>query len=509
MNNKIVNIIVIFVALMMSLMLGQWVVTDPEMAGMVIAIGGTIAVFALLRQHVWVLIPSAGALSISFPWIPGYFSPQELALMFVIGSYALLFLVNRHMVRLRVTSIEVMAIIIFLFIFQAFLRNPAGVRMMGGEYVGGRPYLIVIISFIGGLLLASTTADLKRIKLAYKLSLFCYLGSLGIQATAQLSAKAAGYVGMLFGSVNGGHISSGSGEDGRAGRNMAAGTLAEFAGRFLIANRNPLRAFFHPFWLSVIGAAIVGAGMSGFRNVIVSTGLTLLFGAYYWGRSKSVVIALMLAVLGYIGANIVNLTVPLPPKIQRTLSILPGTWDEQYVVDAQGSTDWRVEMWESALTTDNYIENKIIGDGLGIRRHDWELMMAMQFSPMITDEMSQERAMLAGDFHSGPVTTIRVIGYIGLLFFIIAQMVLAVRAHKLIKRSRDSAYFSCVLFFCIQMVWSPLFFIFVMGSFKAAAPLLFLQMGLLRLLETSFANSQLEMESSDIEPSVEKAESFS
>ena len=59
------------------------------------------------------------------------------------------------------------------------------------------------------------------------------------------------------------------------------------------------------------------------------------------------------------------------------------------------------------------------------------------------------------------------------------------------------------------MVWSPLFFIFVMGSFKAAAPLLFLQMGLLRLLETSFANSQLEMESSDIEPSVEKAESFS
>jgi apolipoprotein N-acyltransferase len=131
-------------------------------------------------------------------------------------------------------------------------------------------------------------------------------------------------------------------------------------------------------------------------------------------------------------------------------------------------------------------------------------MMSMQFASMVTDEMSQERAMLAGDFHSGPVTTIRVIGYIGLIFFILAQTVLAVRAHKLIKRSRDTAYFCVVLFFCIQMVWSPLFFIFVMGSFKAAAPLLFIQMGLLRLLETSFANSRLEEEPSDIESLVHK-----
>ena len=50
-------------------------------------------------------------------------------------------------------------------------------------------------------------------------------------------------------------------------------------------------------------------------------------------------------------------------------------------------------------------------------------------------------------------------------------------------RARGSQYFGLVCFFCIPMVWHPIFFAFVFGSFGTDVPMLLINMGFLRMLQ--------------------------
>jgi len=493
MNDRIVaNIILVGASLVLAVFLGSWVISAPKEVGVGIAVVLAIVVFMVLNRNVWILIPACMTLGIRFPLIPGGFSTVELASMFVVGCTFFLLLNRRVSLRLKMTSLEWMSIAILLLLIQSFLRNPVGIRALGSANVGGRPYVIIIITVCAGIVLASTRTDHAQIKRAFRWSIYGYLVTFVIQVLAYASAKIAFYTTILFG-VTGGHSATDqtvSVNSGRASRNTLGSFLASSTSRTLVAFKSPLKALFHPLWLILLVVSIVSAGVSGYRSVIGVTGITLLLGIYYWGGGRAVVLAGFLGISGYMGINILNMAIPLPPNIQRSLSFLPGSWEDRYKEDANASTDWRVEMWKEALLTDTYIRNKYLGDGLGIQRSDFLHMKAIGESRIITDEMSQERAMLAGDFHSGPVTTIKVIGYVGLIILTIAMVVVALRAHRLIMNSRNKPHFKEVLFFCLPLVYMPIVFLFVFGSFKSSIPVWFIQVGLLRLLERNLNENE-------------------
>ena len=54
---------------------------------------------------------------------------------------------------------------------------------------------------------------------------------------------------------------------------------------------------------------------------------------------------------------------------------------------------------------------------------------------------SQENMLISGDFHSGPVSTIRFVGYVGLALFFPLLVGIAVYAARLIKRAKGTPYF--------------------------------------------------------------------
>ena len=148
-------------------------------------------------------------------------------------------------------------------------------------------------------------------------------------------------------------------------------------------------------------------------------------------------------------------------------------------------------MWRLALTTDRYIQNKILGDGIGMTEREYRFLASLADAKSVSDEMTQERAMATQAYHSGPVQTVRVTGYLGLIILIYALSVVAIRAHRLIIRSRGTPWFGPMLFLCLHMVWHPLFFIFVFGSFGDDVPALFMNMGILRLLEKNLPVNEL------------------
>jgi hypothetical protein len=186
--------------------------------------------------------------------------------------------------------------------------------------------------------------------------------------------------------------------------------------------------------------------------------------------------ALMLMVIG-------NGTVfELPRAAQRTLSFLPGKWDESAVLEARRSTEWRLEIWREVLSSDKYIESRVWGDGFGFRKHHLERMKARRESGLGNE---QEDFMISGAVHSGPISTIRVAGYVGLGIYLCLMVAVAIEAWKIARLSRGTPMQPFAYLFCFPAVVEPFYFVFVFGAFDGSLPEMVYWMGMLRLLRNS------------------------
>jgi hypothetical protein len=256
--------------------------------------------------------------------------------------------------------------------------------------------------------------------------------------------------------------------------------------RWLVSRCSPYKAILKPHYLLLFLAFIVAAAGSGYRTAVAGAGLTILVGIFYHhgffaALASSVAAAVLIGILA-----VVNLVAPLPGNIQRALSPFPGTWDERYVRAADLSTEWRVEMWKDALFTDRWIRNKFFGDGLGMTKEEFQRMESISEGRLAWAgttglTVQQENMMLTGGYHSGPVQTIRTVGYFGLAVLLAAMIRVAVYMHRLVKRARGTPWFSTILFFSIPCLILPFQFIFIFGEFHSACSTLLFGFGLIRL----------------------------
>jgi O-antigen ligase len=174
--------------------------------------------------------------------------------------------------------------------------------------------------------------------------------------------------------------------------------------------------------------------------------------------------------------------------VQRALSFLPGRWDPVAVADASNSTQWRLEMWKIMLTEDKYIDSKWLGDGFGLSKRQLAVMSAQrQFG-----DIGQEDFLTLGNVHSGPLSTIRYAGYVGLFIFMTLLITTARIAWRLTQRAKGSPYFALALFICIPLIYSPFSYVFVFGSFDSALPSAIYSLGLLKMLSNSLDAWEVE-----------------
>jgi len=491
-NSAIIRIFILAFGLFLALYFGILVATDQLETLFWFSLAGGLLLCVWLGKNIWLLIPTTMYLNLSFPWLPGGFPPSQIAILVVLVWSLLLIMMRRLPLDLKMTHIEFAAIILLLSIFQCYVRNPVGMASMGSDQVGAKPYFNVGIALIGAIMLASIRVTPDRLRLTVKCMLGGSIFSFATNFLAYLSPTVASVTGRYFGawgSINaeafGGAVDITAPVDSTAATRIESavegGTLIS---RWLASKYNPIRALMHPGWGIMLLLACGFAGMSGFRNVLISVGFTLAFATYYWGKGRSLFAAMIVGGVAYLLLNLVNVVVPLPPNVQRSLTFLPGTWGDEYKLDAEHSTKWRTDMWKLALFTDRYIQNKFLGDGLGMTMKEFHFLQSLAtMSYGLSEDLSQERAMITQAYHSGPVQTIRVTGYVGLLILLYAMGVVSVSAHRLIIRSRGTPWFGPIMFLTLHMVWHPIFFTLVFGAFKEDVPALLLNMGILRLLQ--------------------------
>jgi hypothetical protein len=369
---------------------------------------------------------------------------------------------------------------------------------MGSYSVGAKPYALICISLMGAILLASLQVKPDRIRKMIRFILAGSIFSTTINLAAYLSPAIAAVTGPTLGAFGKGDpfrtegIQLDAVDEGASSRIGPAIEIANLISRWLVSVRDPLLCLVRPLTAILIVIALTAAASSGYRNTVISIGMTLAFGSYYWGGLRSVFVGGTLALAAYVLLALINPIAPLPPNIQRSLTILPGPWEQRYKDDAKDSTEWRTEMWRLALTTDRYIQNKILGDGIGLTEKEYRFLAGLRdVKSGISEKMAQERAMMTQAYHSGPVQTVRVTGYLGLIILLYALGVVAVHAHRLIIRSRGTEWFGPMLFLCLHMVWHPLFFVFVFGNFGDDVPALLMNMGILRLIEKNLPANEL------------------
>lgn len=240
--------------------------------------------------------------------------------------------------------------------------------------------------------------------------------------------------------------------------------------------------------MGLILLAIGAAMMSGFRNNVLYVGGVFFMGIIYRSGISGGTFSIFGLIFGLALLAAVNVITPLPPNMQRSLTFLPGTWEERYRRDAENSNNWRFEIWREVLTSPRWIENKWVGDGLGFKASELTAQMNERKGTRVGIsgfDAHRDSILKSGDYHSGPVSTIRTIGYIGLICMLLAQIRLAVHAHRQIQRCRNTEWFPLALFIGIPLVAGPLYFVFVFGSFTMASASFFMGYGMVRMLENN------------------------
>jgi hypothetical protein len=444
-----------------------------------------------LRSGMWAAVLLAWHLSGQIPLLPVPFSVRDLVVLSVAGMFIIFVALRIVKIKPRIDALDLWMFLTLIYVASTFLRNPIGTWSMGSQIVGGRKYFTVFIAVLAYWVLARSWCRPRSAKWlpAAVASVIFFEGVLTFLCNrfwglaAVLGQLYTGFaVDTKLTSADMGFVDD---RDARQtalvgpGQTLIYGLVSYFRPLTLI---NPVFIFRFLFFL----LGIIFVFYSGFRSVFLSVLLAFLMSSYVrrgWSdviRICAAVVPILL-VIGFSQGTVFNL--PLP--VQRALSFVPGNWSIEAKEDARSSTEWRVEIWKDALRTNKYIDNRWLGDGFGTSAARMQRVMSLQAMPNLSTRESQENAAVVGDFHSGPISGIRFVGYFGLVLFYLLILQAARVAMRTVRAAMGTPYQTLALFVAFPVVLRPFLFTFVFGAYPDDLAETILAVGMLKVLNNS------------------------
>lgn len=432
-------------------------------------LAGTLAL--ILRSKVWILIPLCAPLTGKMAGMPGNLGIRHLAFFYAFVVYLALKALKVVRAKPVYDWLDYLLFINLAYLLVTYIRNPVGTLAMGFEKIGGKPYIEVIFTLLAYLVLNHVTVSPKMamrlpflMVLGHLFNTFAalvgtYLPSVGQRLSVLYSAfsKAPDY----FATEAEGGGNTGEGLDRKS--ELAGSSLN---GSYALCSYFPAPSLLNPlnivrFVLAVV--CFVSILKTGFRSLLLSAALFFFFSTYFRQGLAAAVRVPVLLLPALVFLVIGNGTMfNLPLNIQRTLSFLPGNWDPVAKGDGERSTEWRQEIWSNVWNSGNkYINNWWFGDGFGLTRTQ------LRESLMMARNDSQENLTIAGDYHSLPLSTIHVVGYVGLAMLIVFSLCMSIYAWKLVQRARGTPYFPLALLVGVPVIYEIFFGFFIFGAYKS------------------------------------------
>lgn len=491
-SQKIKVILIVIISAIAAVYLGIAAATAQTVAILwVVGVLGIVLVLAL-GKNIWLLIAAGAVLSGGLNFLPGAFPPWWLAMLLTGFIFTLRFAMRRSdEFTWRWNSMDLVILLHIAMLAQAYLRNPVGLSIFGGSgdgMIGGKPYIAHAFAITCYVLLSMVRTDMRMFRIAC-IVMICsaFFDGMAILIGAFIPALAAigiqFYSGFSFTTAT-----TGVGANVAEGRTIEGKEVGENLGQAAFTLYRPISAL-NPFvnflGFAMMSTAVFCVMISGFRSSMGMLAIYFVVCSLIRRRFADILACGALAVIALCILFFVG-TDALPKAGQRILSVLPipGLVDEQIKENAENSTEWRVEMWVLALTTDRYIFNKMWGDGFGMRKDEMDAMIDAAFGDKrASSGLDQQEVMMRrGSYHGFHVQTIRMTGYVGLLAVLILLGVFWHHAWSHIQYFRARPEWGYVLFVCVPFLIYPFYAMLVFGDYRAGLPRLIISAGFLKML---------------------------
>jgi hypothetical protein len=170
--------------------------------------------------------------------------------------------------------------------------------------------------------------------------------------------------------------------------------------------------------------------------------------------------------LGVLGVTVLAaFSDKLPYTFQRSMCFLPLKWNPEVVMDAEGSSEWRFNIWRA--TWPKVPQYLLLGKGYGLSKEDYDMMGGGEFAYFKASHINADEDALAisGDYHSGPLTTLMpfgIWGAIGILWLMGATFFVLYRNYKY----GDPELQTYNIYLLAQCIVSIVGFLFIFGGFQ-------------------------------------------
>ena len=371
----------------------------------------------ILRWHFHLLIMSWNTFAVLF------FLPGRPRIWLVTAFVSLLISAVRRTFDQRMRFLPARTIIsplLFLagvVFITAQMTGGMGMRIFGSAAIGGLRYLLIFGAIVGFMAMTAVRIPPPKAKLFVGLFLLSTMtnvfGSLAYVVPSFMypmfllfPAEAGGLGSASAGSIGGSDITR-TYFLSQAGQYIFIYMLSRHGIREALDTRKPGRMF---LFLATIVCSMYG----GFRSVFILVGLTFMIIFYLEGllRTKFLPIFILVGILGV--AALIPMATRLPLSVQRSMSFLPIEVDPIARENAEATSQWRLDMWKSLLPEiPKYL---IVGKGLAIDSNELDTQHYLERRGASFGGAAG--SILAGDYHSGPLSIIIPFGIFGLIGFV-------------------------------------------------------------------------------------------
>jgi len=404
------------VAVLVAVMAGVMMATPTSMlaVGLVGVLGFVLSLPLLLRWHRPLLFFSWNA-AIQVFMLPG--SPR---LWMLLAGLSLVLTVlgstlDRRIRLLNVPSVTwTLGLFLLIVLTTAALRGGIGIKSLGGQTYGGKKYIFILAAVVGYFALSLVRVPVEK---AFTYMAGYCLGTITMTMSnvAYTLGPAFYWLFLLFPAelameqaitdMFGGSLRRLSGI-GFAMVGPFCLMLMSYGIRGLLDWRRPWRL---AVFLGIVTVSLLG----GYRSLIGLYALLFLFQFWFEGlwRTRYVTALGVAVLLAAMFAGVFSRQLPL--TVQRSLSFLPLDIDPQARMDAENSSEWRFQMWR--LLWAQLPDYLWLGKGYALDPMDLYFAQESYRRGFI---QNYETAMIAGEFHSGPLSLLIGFGLPGTLAFL-------------------------------------------------------------------------------------------
>lgn len=494
-GNQVVLWVALAVGLAVALVIGSAVGSaDIRFVAGVLAIIPAVVIVVKLKTNIWILLPIGWYFGGTLPWLPVPFSVRNLCFLAVIASFTV-FYAMRAVPWKRKSNVSVMDSLIYInlgYLLTVYVRNPAGFWAIQTDIVGGRPYMEIALAF-GAFLILSRVQISNAIANVFPLFFVIPAWTVGILDVVGRINPQIGYrLNSLYSGVGPNETFGSTQSEAEVGTTrliglQSAGYISILA---LCARYNPVTLFspLYP-WRTIMLAASLGLiFLSGFRSLILFAVVAFMLSAILHRRLQDLWVAISASFLALIFIIVLQGNfLQLPLTMQRALSWLPADWDAEAVMDAKASTQWRLDMWGWAWNDDRILRDRVWGQGFGFTIEDMNLIVSSLAagggSSGLLGGSDREQFMITGTLHSGPLSSIKFIGIVGLTLYYALLSYMSILAWRICKQALGTKAFTLALFVCIPIIYEPFNFVFVFGALEGGYPTTLFRAGLLSMTQ--------------------------